>query len=322
MTQVSRLLRNALLFILGMVGLLLGGEALARMLFPPTWCEQKLRAMDRCRTDVQVAVVGSSRATRGLDPRAMSWPAYNFGDDGQSVNFGAQVALRQAQRLPALKAVIFVLDEFSFGYEDSIPYPDYLRRGYTLLHPSWQKRLCANSVLYRYRHQLLPRLLGAPQEVTPVYESDQPPPDAQYCLMARSGLVWTPARAGDLTQSAGKYWAQVRNDNYERLLRPEVVRLLGGFVEAARARHLKVVLVQPPTHASYRRFLGTGMLTDYREDIARLVNGQPASEVCFHSYYDDTRFADVEFGDVDHLNSRGAVHWAQILSRDLASFIR
>lgn len=325
-TTVGRILGNVLLLGLAVAALLGVCELLARCLLPPTNFAQKLAAMERCRNDIEVAVVGSSRAARGLDVRVMPWPAYNFADNAQSPNFHAQIVLRQAERLPRLRAAIVVLDEFAFGSDDAaMGSADYVLHGYTLMHPKRSDWLSTHSQLFRFRRQFLPHMLGVvlrdPGHVTPVSDGDQPADTKLPCLLARCGFIWSPPITSGLSVEECKRWAEVRREVYRPELRAQVVSLLRSFLQAARARNLKVALLEPPLHANYRRFVDAGMLTDYQNGMAALMQNQPPAQVCFRSYYADPRFGDAEFSDSDHLNCNGALRWAQIVSQDLSAFI-
>lgn len=326
-SALRRLLRNTVVLALLVAGALLLTEGIARVAFPPTRFEQKLRAQAVSPTDLEVAVNGSSRAARGIDPTSLAWRAYNFGDDGQSPNIIRQGVEHQLARQQHLRGVVLVLDEFAFGTEDAmVPAPDYVRWGYTLQFADdhWSERTAAWSWLFRYRHDLLPQLVGMLLRSTPapskVSHGDAPTDPNQICLMAKTGFIYTPDLAVGLTPAVAKQLATTHNTYYVRDFRAGNLQRLRELLEETARRNVRIAVVQPPLNAAYRRFIDPVMLADYKEDTAKLMAGLPIDRVCFRSYFDDARFPDGEFSDPDHLNSIGARHWARILSEELRGF--
>lgn len=323
-----RLVRSTLMLAALTVLALLPCEGLARLVFAPTRFEQKLRAMDQAAPEVQVMVCGSSRAARGVDPTALAWPAYNFGDDGQSLGFTRQVMARHLARLPKVRGLVVVVDEFSFGTPDAaVPAPDYVRHGYAMQHAaqSWLDHLLAGSQVYRYRRELLGRTVGALLGTNPppsaVSDGDAPLDRSQICLIARSGFIFTPDRAVGLTPGVAAKLAALHNTTYEPSLREENRTHLRAILTEAMRRNVKVVLVRPPLHRIYRSFVDRTLMADVEQDIARVVEGFPPSAVRVRSYVDDPRFGDGEFSDGDHLNNIGARHWAGLLTDELRELI-
>lgn len=325
------LIRNSLILavlVLAQLGLC---SALAEHICPPTRFEQKLRAMERCPdADTELAIAGASRAYEGINPFPLPWRAYNFGDVGQSPNFTCQVLERQIDRFPKMKKVVLVMDEWSFGGYDNLPAVDYLKHGYTLQHPDrgigqeesffpvqWQ----AQVPILRYRRQFLGMALAfvlgrSGRHLTPVEETSQPTDPGRECILARSGFLWVPTRPADLSDKAGKARAEHRRNAYNRDLRAENFALYRGFLERAVQRGVRVAIVLPPLHASYRKYADKQMMDEFRADLARLREGLPVSQVAVLDYFDKD-FTDAEYQDTDHLNGQGATHLGQILADDL-----
>ena len=324
---LRRLAINLLVLVVLVATALLVCEGVASVAFPPTRFEQKLRAQAASPTDLQVAISGSSRAARGLDPRGLAWRAYNYGDDGQSPNFICQGIEMQLPRQPGLRGVVLVLDEFAFGtHDEAVPAPDYVRWGYKLeaADAGWADTLAAHSRLYRYRRDLLPqlmgRLLGSSTPPSLVSESDTPVDAVRICLMAKTGYIYTPPQPVGPTPAEARPLATVHNTYYDQGLRAGNLRRLRALLEEASRRHLRVAIVQPPLHPTYRHFIRPDMLASYKVDVASLLEGFSTDCVRFRSYFDDPRFSDGEFSDPDHLDSIGALHWARILSEEMSDF--
>lgn len=324
---LHRLLRNTVVLALCVVGALLLTEGVTRMAFPPTRFERKLRAQAESPTDLEIAINGSSRAARGIDPASLAWRAYNFGDDGQSPNFVCQGVERQLARQKNLRGVVLVLDEFAFGAEDTmVPAPDYVRWGYTLQFPEahWHEQMSARSWLFRYRQDLLSQLLGILLRSNPapslVSDGGLPIDPTQLCLMTKTGFIYTPDLPVGLTPSMASKLVAIQKDFYAPRLRSSNRERFRALLAKTSASNVRVALVAPPLHAFYRRFIDPAILAEYKADVASLVAGLPPDRVCFRSYYDDARFVDIDYSDPHHLNNIGARHWAQILSEDLRPF--
>ena len=305
--------------------------ALADHICPPTRFEQKLRAMERSPDPgIELAIGGASRAYEGINPVSLPWPAYNFGDVGQSPNFTCQVLQRQLDRFSRLKKVILVMDEWSFGGSDTITALDYVKHGYTMLDPKadigqgetwvpleWQARW----PILRYRRQFLGMALGfimgrANRHQTPVYDAVAPPDPGEECILAKSGFNYTPLRSPDLSEKAGQERVAHRLLGYTPELRETNFAIYRAFLEGALKRGAQVAIVLPPLHASYRKYADKKMSDEFGADLTRLRQLFPAPQVAVLSYT-DTDFPVDEYQDTDHLNGKGATHFGQILTHDL-----
>lgn len=323
---MRRLIGNSLLLALLVLVQLAVCAALSVYVCPPTRFEQKLRATERCPTAaIEVAIGGASRAYEGLDPIALAWPAYNFGDVGQSPNFTTQVLLRQLERFPRLRCLVIVIDEWGFGGYDDIPTIDYERHGYRAQQPDPWRALQGRFPLLRYRRQFLGQLLAfvmgrSGRHLMRIEEGNRPSDAGEETLLTTTGFLWTPAKPAPLSDADGKARVEHRRVAYNAQLRQQNRALYRQFLEMATARGVQVAIVLPPLHAAYRKYADPEMQRDFEADLATVLNGLPAARVRVFSYT-RTDFAPEEYQDTDHLNGVGAFHWTSMLSDDLSRWM-
>ncbi|MHB2017178.1 MAG: hypothetical protein ACYCW6_09560 [Candidatus Xenobia bacterium] len=325
---MTRILSRLLVLAALVVVLLCLCEGVLRVTVPGTIFDRKLTLIEQHDlSDTRVAVFGTSRAYQGIDPRYLQWKSYNFSDLGESFYQSCELLERWTPRMPQLRGVILVLDEFGFGnVEDPTVSVDYERHGYPAEFPSLRMRLEEKSALVRYRRDLLPilmaRLMGKSHyEVKPIVP-DNPDPTVMHqdCVVASTGLLWVPPTVRQYTEDMAAQRAQVRWAGYFRQYRTTNIHLLERFIRDCQARRLRLLLVRTPMPQIYRDAVSPQMLAEFQSDLQSALTDCGSAGVKVKSYWDAPGFTPIEFADIDHLGSAGAHHFSQLLSHDVAGY--
>jgi len=66
---------------------------------------------------IEVLVLGSSQAARGIDPFCFTMKGYNVANISQSLYYDTRITLTYLDKMPKLKYVIINISYFSLGYQ-------------------------------------------------------------------------------------------------------------------------------------------------------------------------------------------------------------
>jgi hypothetical protein len=122
--------------------------------------------------------------------------------------------------------------------------------------------------------------------------------------------------AGKLSDWSAKNRVMVHDafKNDPRLLQRNTA-ILKNLIRFLVARNIHVILLNPPAHASYRKFADPAVICRNREIVNSLCQEYSISYLdCF----EEPGFMDEDFNDADHLNINGALKLTRKLNQFLA----
>jgi hypothetical protein len=116
---------------------------------------------------------------------------------------------------------------------------------------------------------------------------------------------------GKLSDWSGKSRVMVHDqfkNNNDLLSRN--LRTLKNLITFLESRHIRVILINPPAHISYRKFADPEVIKRNKEIITNLCSEYPIS---YFDHFDDSSFHDEDFNDSNHLNLTGAQKFTSML---------
>jgi hypothetical protein len=301
-----RWLLRCVVFALPLVALTAFTEV--RMRTVPNSYTKKRAALERRAAGLEVLVLGSSHAFRGVAPVQLSAPALNLADLSQSLYYDQAMLQRNVERLPRLRAVILAVSYHSLWFQlnDSMDDPRvYYYRSY------W-------GIAERTSREVWdPRHLGLVSSYDPAttmsalirrFHVDLAP------TVAEDG--WSPhpqvSTSADLARSAAdvvtRHHSVMKAKHFG-----ENVGYLQSIADLARARGLALMLVTLPVSRAYRACIDIARWAEARAAILSVTRESGCS---YHNYIEDPRFSDADFADADHLNPAGARRFTGILDRE------
>ncbi|HTA17219.1 MAG TPA: hypothetical protein VK786_05695 [bacterium] len=309
----ARFLAKLLLVLLPF--LLAGAWLELRLRALPTSYSQKDAGFKRMAPDLDTLVLGASEAAEGVDAGALGPHAYNLANVGQSLYCDRGLFAWALPQAPKLKRVLWGVSFQSLGYHlegtaEAWRSVSYFRE-FGILPEEGLRGLdfrFASAVLFyepfsALRWALTGQGLGAPtltatgQDPLPCYSDDD--------LL---DIKINPRTAAQ------------RAATHEGLTHMDAVDANLGEIKAlkrlADARGVSVALFFLPVTKDYAQAING----DQRKlMVGRLKSLAAEQGMELKDYFQDPRFGDGDFFDVDHLCSRGSEKFSAILAKDFGS---
>ncbi|HWI59183.1 MAG TPA: hypothetical protein VNZ22_18290 [Bacillota bacterium] len=275
------------------------------------------RALLEARADkVEVLVMGSSHAYRGILPSQLHPQAFNLAGLSQTLYYDQALVKKYLPKVPSLKMVILPVSYFSlecqldegiekwrcfyYAYHYQLPHRNW--------HENWNSRNFSAFFLGSQQLGYKPMLRGALFDVRSRFDAQ----GGDAAPVAAPENEPAPCQAERLRQSA--LGALQR---HHQMMRPENVqenrRLLEDFIWHLKQRGIEVVLVTLPTSRYYAQGMDP---SHYQRMQATLQDLSAFCGVTYLNYTRDERFSDQDFADSDHLNTAGASKFTRILKEE------
>jgi hypothetical protein len=286
----------------------------------PSHYSAKRHLLESQASRTEVLVMGPSHALVGIEPAALGRPAFNLAGNSQSLYYDLLLIRKYRAALKSLKVVVLVISPMSLDYElDEGPEKwrcYYYKYFYDLPHRDWHMRYSARNFsawfLCGSEISRASVLFGTCSNALTEYDpwggwTNRPRGEAL-------GLV----SAEDLSRAAEsavkRHLACMRPENRARNL-----SRLESLVYSLRSDGIQVLLVSLPVTRFYRERLPS---ETYRVMQETLADFTIRHQVTYKNHLFDDRFNDSDFQDGDHLNSRGAARFSELLAAEIAEYYR
>jgi hypothetical protein len=135
----------------------------------------------------------------------------------------------------------------------------------------------------------------------------------------RNGWVRIDARPNnpDISDSLGKERVKFHESMRFENRYQDNLKILNGFVNECKDRHIEVVFVVPPVLSTYSKYTNPRINQMNKNAILELCQKYDCQ---YFDYFRDNRFAIGDFSDNDHLNYLGAEKFSKILNQDIESW--
>ncbi len=290
---------HCLCFILPLLVFFGGGEVMLRSL--PNAYRTKAHGLAEKAPDVETLVLGASHTLMGIVPSHLSSMAYNLASVSQTLDLDSTLLVTYLPRLPRLRNVVVGVDAGILFDAPLAEGPEAFRATYYNLYmptPRVGGKLKNGFEMASYT--------GAKEKLTAYLRGEGAEIDGEgwymgYTLEKRDASVFTPVVAA----ARADYHASHGTDH---LCRNRAA--LAGIYAICVQRGLNLVIVSTPTHPLYYKSLPEALTQACNETLAAFRDKKNAV-VC--DYSRDCRFEEEDFFDVDHLSTRGAKKFSDIL---------
>lgn len=286
---------------------------------PSNQIAAKRHLLDGQKQSISVLVLGSSHSYYGILPATFSKPAFNLAAVSQTLYYDDALLRRVIETMPSLKLVVLPISYFSletqldegverwrgyfYQYEWGIPQHEW--------HMGWHIRnfsayfLCGRELGHRNV------LLGRIRDVTEDYDhlggwTNRPATSDSIGNSTMSDYLSKAARLALKRHSSG-----MKQKNLQ-----ENEKILSELAQHLSSRGIGLVLVTFPVSKYYSDGMEASAYRRMQETLSRLSSSKGVS---YFNYTFDSRFAELDFWDGDHLNTAGAVKFSKILNDEVVS---
>jgi hypothetical protein len=274
---------------------------------PQTIGDLRMRDFERARATTEIAILGTSHMYFGVEPKEVGPHAFNLAGPSQDPYYDAQLVDRYLIGAPHLKAVIWGVSPFTFGYDLGNVRGEERRR---LLYDRWFTRRGACDLAC-----VLQRCL----EMLRVRGDDPIGAFVRAVTHDTAGLRATTPDGDGFVRSKveaetdnGAARAKLHQDVYRDALIEPNFELMLHAIRRLRARGVRVILVEPPFQEDYLAAWSPARLDTYAARVQRLVDEGGAE---YHDFRAMLPSGQGFFRDADHLQHRGAVYFSRALGQ-------
>jgi hypothetical protein len=260
--------------------------------------------------DVDTVILGSSEAFFGISPHHLRGSGFNLANNAQTLYYDYEIMKRVLPELPKLKRVILQIDYvtlYSEMYDNQDSWREY---GYyqewsiPLQRPIdyWNVRLVSRAALYKTLPVLLELIKGRRANFATCVD------DRGWC---DAPLDWADPGIGE---EAGRRMVAANHSNMSEERLPANTAVLEHLFAMLRDRGIETDIVIMPITSYYRAAMDSAMWDRTEviiKDLTRKYGGR------YSSFERDPRLTAEDFNDVNHLNSRGAKRFSEILDAAL-----
>lgn len=271
----------------------------------------KQAALEGLKAEVDTLIVGSSSAYLGISPVNLSGSAFNLANTAQTLEYDVKLVEKLVPQLPSLKRVIVTIGYISLDWQlndSSERWRQYNYEQFWTIPPSREAdrsdvRMWSLVALYSPRSSLKMASEGFPSLAKEV--------DARG---------WFQVPVNDVSIDLGQDEAKRKVGSHNALMRvanasANVARLENLFVNL-RQRRVEVVLVTLPVWQTYADAMNPERWARTQTTLEKLTDKYG---IRYFSFLREPRLEAADFYDLDHLNSRGAIRFTQMLNAALES---
>jgi len=321
-----------LLFGAGFIILYSAYEVAARKIYlHRTNLDVQIKAFADERNEIEIVFLGNSHIHKGINPQYFQRKAFNLAFNAQDLYYDTQLLHKYVAHMPRLKAVVFGLDYFSFGYDESELYPHLVREYYDSAHIKPRAGLDVSfytnySLLFLHKETFVGDILtGKRKSVLHSLNEDTVSStlvasDIKEALL-RSGYQFS--RGAMNKEDLHVNGLARAKFHYSRCFRQKNVnpirQRLSQSIHELTAQGTKVFLIIPPFTSYYRDAFPAEFLNQLKQDMEELLQSHPG--ITFFDFSSGLPLEQHHFLDSDHLNYQGAEVFSRILSDTLENLL-
>jgi hypothetical protein len=276
---------------------------------------EKEKGIIQNQKEIELLILGNSRATLGIDSNQFDLYAYNLANVAQPLYYDKRIALKHLDKLTNLKYVFITLDCTSLTYSrmNSREVWSYYGNGIEYKEElSFFSKYC---YLKGYSTSIALKLLrndiSGKYKVIKALDLDD---DYKLNMSIRKGFfTYKNTReegmsAAHIFNRAGKGLDQV--DSKEK---KEILNDLEDFIRVLKAKKVTPILLTMPCYESYVKALNKNIIKRAESDFKYLA------EKYNLEYWNYLRFPmeRTDFHDCDHFNFNGALKFSKVLNTRL-----
>jgi hypothetical protein len=270
----------------------------------------KLENFEQVHDSVEVLVLGSSHALKGINTALFSCKGFNFSNSSQTLVYDSRICLKYLDRMPMLKVVIIDLSYISFFYalnDSPEKWKDYFYYHYFGFRDIPVNRFSPAALTYTgmYTRGTLNDLIFGKLNPKEEFGDIQP-----------GGWEKTPVNTDTsrISELSGKNRALLHNSLINPANFPENISWFERMLSALSKSKIRVFFVSTPVLKSY----SDNLIPDIQVKNKLIITEMSEKYgIPYFDYSNDPFFVMGDFYDNDHLNSRGAEKFSRLLDREI-----
>jgi len=290
------------------------------------WLEHGLRGMDTtygamrrgfeaASSRVQIIVLGSSAAAKGINPSRFSEFGYNLANGSQSVHYDIALVEKYLPRLPLLRLVVWGMPYFYMSYELK-NYQESWRQHFYATFWGVPVEEPSHSFITIQQHSFVALYTPLTSLEYGLRGFRGPSYDG---LMANGWEAAEPLSAAEHEAGVGAAWTRVRAAGHRSGMREESarrnVRAFRAFASDLGAKGVRIAVVWLPVTSEYTSDFGEALIAEQRRMLMNAIAG--IGGVDFFDYSTDARFGVDDFANADHLAASGTAKLSNILEAEV-----
>jgi hypothetical protein len=278
-----------------------------------TRVDRKMVRLDRDADRVQVLALGSSRMEAAFEPGVLSVLALNMAGGAQDLYYDSQIVLRELPRTKNLRAVIWGIDQWAFGYDMA-----HLKNAATVL-PLYDR-------YFPRRHPEKLHLRTAIQRYLPLFRVRGSDPISTFQLFLRTSIgaaelgPETSRVAGMVDVDDGAQIAEYHRREFFRAERQsEGLSIAVDTIRRLQRAGCHVTVVTMPVMPSYLAAVAPDMAASFRRNLNQLLQQTGADHLDLAQRF---QRGNGDFADSGHLSPKGAKAFTQVVAAHLTQHLR
>lgn len=252
---------------------------------------------------IEVLVLGSSHAVRGINPAFFDSRCFNAAYVSQTLDIDYKIIEKFGPRLKNLEYVVLSVSYFSLFTQLKYSQEEWRLKNYFIYYG-----INSGSDLLDYSEILATSPKISLDKLFKYYFLEE-----KIITCDSLGFAERKSRSPQNFNEAGKTIAKRHTKNFDLL--ESNIDYLEMIVDFCNQNGVKLFLYMPPAHISYREHLDGRQLKKTIEVLEGLSDFKKG--VVFMNYLSDENFGNDDFFDPDHLNAIGAEKLSGMINEEL-----
>ena len=259
---------------------------------------------------IEVVLFGDSHCLYGLNPSCFSKNTFNLSNVSQTIYFDKLLFNKYVDKLPKLRQVVFCIEYTNLSQIDNsgddswrkFYYNRFMYLEVPLISKLDPRNYCLSFTQSFYKSRDLVKRFVKKKTILDCdslgwgnsYKKAERIPAAQV------------AQSRAIVQEDGSIDFEVNKNRIDEI------------IKKCKEKNIQVLIVSMPQTKIFESYLNQNKLEKIKETCAAFQAKNP-KEVFYLNLFDDSRFAEEDFYDADHLNNEGAVKCSKIVNDYLTS---
>ncbi len=301
---MNRFLQRFALFSLPVL-LLLGALEVLQHILPNNYTHKK-QLLEAKASEIETLILGSSHTYLGINPEYLENEAFNLASTAQTLYFDKFLVEKYLDQLPQLKRVIVPVSYSSLGTESYLNPGDY-NRSYHFAHFYGSQAFVGMLELRRLSLVSLFSIKKAVDRSIDYYTG-------QDSLVEFAPNGWYPTDVQRDLKQNGIDAGTFHDAYYDSSLFGTNLGYLEDMLARCRERQVEVIFLSMPMHPHYLKVVKQAR---YEAMVTKMDSFAAAQAVTYLNFTEDSRFADADFFDSNHLRTQGAEKFTKMLTDSL-----
>ena len=283
-----------------------------------TLYKEKYEGAKKAHDSIEIVILGTSRATYGVNPEAFNMYAYNLANLAQSLYFDKRITLSLLPDMKQLKYVFISIDYHSLAFSSQFDrdYWSYYGNGVKYKNKDY---LWANisPFLFGYTPKVAYTMIKNRSMNLWKYGSDiidfEVQSDVDLYTPAVKGFIAFNGRDTanfnrDAYVSSSTWYTEVIDESNEK---EEILEDLKDFIEILLEEGITPILFTPPTYIEFNTYLNQSYITSNIETSEKIAQKY---DIEYWDFYNSDIFSIDDYHDMEHLNREGALKFSAMLN--------